>query len=360
MGHIMHNMDADARKIRRTSAGAVVLRQCEGKWMALVLRAWSHWDFPKGNVESGETLMQAAVREVMEETGVCDLSFPWGEAFARTCVYSKDKVAYYSLALTTTECVSLDVNPITGEKEHDEFRWVPWEDLPCLLSPRLQCILEWAALLAKLPPLDFSKRPAELQTQVCGLEKLPRDHREKVPQKTQALKSSNEARKDGGKGHPYKKNAQKSYFPKKKNAGRDAHHSSKPNTQNMLNGQKSGSSSHEEIKPLGVKGVGLPSPYAGHFREHFSSMPLAEQCQPTNDLKDLKISSPTDFERKEKELLERHSKNSQSPIDASISLAAASSTPVDSPTDSNGAAAKKKKSKRFKRSRFGRSRLNGA
>lgn len=144
---------ADARKIRRTSAGSVILRQNphNDEWLVLVLRAWAHWDFPKGNVEPGETLMQAALREVREETGIGDLTFPWGEAFARTAIYSKDKVAYYSIGVSLTEQVSLLPNPQTGLCEHDEFRWVPWSDVASLLSPRLHCILGWVSDVAKLP-----------------------------------------------------------------------------------------------------------------------------------------------------------------------------------------------------------------
>ena len=34
-----------------------------------------HWDFPKGNIERGEQEMQAAAREIREETGISDVEF---------------------------------------------------------------------------------------------------------------------------------------------------------------------------------------------------------------------------------------------------------------------------------------------
>ena len=41
--------------------------------MLLILRN-GRWDLPKGKVEPGETLLQAALREVQEETGIHGLS----------------------------------------------------------------------------------------------------------------------------------------------------------------------------------------------------------------------------------------------------------------------------------------------
>ena len=35
-----------------------------------MIRAGSRWSFPKGHVEPGETLLQAALRETREETGI--------------------------------------------------------------------------------------------------------------------------------------------------------------------------------------------------------------------------------------------------------------------------------------------------
>jgi 8-oxo-dGTP pyrophosphatase MutT (NUDIX family) len=150
----MSPLETDSRRIRRTSSGSVVLRQINGEWHALLLRAWSHWDFPKGNVESGETLMEAALREVNEETGISNLTFPWGGAFARTAVYSRDKVAYYSIATTTSTEITLAPNPQTGIKEHDEYRWVCWAHVRNLISPRLSCIIDWVESVTKMEPSE--------------------------------------------------------------------------------------------------------------------------------------------------------------------------------------------------------------
>ncbi len=49
------------------AAGGIVTRD-DGK-MLLILRN-NRWDLPKGKVETGETLLQAALREVEEETGI--------------------------------------------------------------------------------------------------------------------------------------------------------------------------------------------------------------------------------------------------------------------------------------------------
>ena len=46
----------------------MVVRETATGWRFLMLRAFSHWDFPKGLLENGEDPKQAALREVREET----------------------------------------------------------------------------------------------------------------------------------------------------------------------------------------------------------------------------------------------------------------------------------------------------
>jgi len=134
----------------RLSAGVVVVRQAEEGWRFLLLRAFNHWDFPKGMVEPGEEPLAAAVREVREESLIDDLDFVWGEAWTRTGPYSNGKVAQYYIASTQTTAVALPVNPELGRAEHNEFRWVDFDEAMALVSPRVRPVLRWAARMMNL------------------------------------------------------------------------------------------------------------------------------------------------------------------------------------------------------------------
>jgi 8-oxo-dGTP pyrophosphatase MutT (NUDIX family) len=129
----------------RLSAGVVVVRETPDGWRYLLLRAFNHWDFPKGMVEPGEEPLAAAIREVREETLIADLDFAWGEVYTQTGPYSRGKVARYYLARTRTSDVTLTVIEELGRAEHNEFRWVDHETALKLVSPRVEPIVEWAA-----------------------------------------------------------------------------------------------------------------------------------------------------------------------------------------------------------------------
>lgn len=127
------------------SCGAVIVRETPQGRRFLLLRAFGYWDFPKGVVESGEDPMQAALREIREETTLDDLSFPWGEDFFETGPYSRGKVARYYLAKTEREDVALLPNPATGRAEHVQYRWCTLAEAKRLAAPRVKDVIAWAA-----------------------------------------------------------------------------------------------------------------------------------------------------------------------------------------------------------------------
>jgi 8-oxo-dGTP pyrophosphatase MutT (NUDIX family) len=129
---------------QKLSCGIVVARRAETGWKTLMLRAFHHWDFPKGIRELGEEPMQTAIREVGEETGVTELSFDWGDRYFETGPYSRGKIARYFIATTNQEEVEMGISPETGEPEHHEWRWVSFDEAYDLGSPRVRQIVQWA------------------------------------------------------------------------------------------------------------------------------------------------------------------------------------------------------------------------
>jgi bis(5'-nucleosidyl)-tetraphosphatase len=136
-------------KRAKLAAGAVVLRRVDGRWNCLVLRAYRNWDFPKGLVEPGEEPLDAALREVTEETGLRELAMPWGEVWRETEPYAGGKVARFYVAESASGQVTLPLNPALGRPEHHEFRWLELDAAARLLPPRLQRVLRWAQKVAE-------------------------------------------------------------------------------------------------------------------------------------------------------------------------------------------------------------------
>jgi 8-oxo-dGTP pyrophosphatase MutT (NUDIX family) len=128
----------------RLSSGVVVVTLAQRKLKYLLLRAYRNWDFPKGLVEAGEAPIDAALREVREETTLDDLSFDWGLEFMDTGPYNKGKISRYYIARSKRSDVLLPVNPELGRPEHHEARWVDFAKALTMVSPRLQPVVRWA------------------------------------------------------------------------------------------------------------------------------------------------------------------------------------------------------------------------
>jgi bis(5'-nucleosidyl)-tetraphosphatase len=134
----------------RFSAGVVVVNVAGPEERYLLLRAYGNWDFPKGLVEPGEEPMDAALREVREETTLENLVFEWGTHFIDTGPYNKGKISRYYIARSDETQVSLPINPELGFPEHHESRWVGFDAALSMVSPRLLPVIHWArAIIAK-------------------------------------------------------------------------------------------------------------------------------------------------------------------------------------------------------------------
>jgi 8-oxo-dGTP pyrophosphatase MutT (NUDIX family) len=142
---------AETGHSRRFSAGVVVVNVTGTAVRYLLLRAYKNWDFPKGLVEPGEQPLEAALREVREETTLEHLVFDWGKDFMDTGPYNKGKISRYYVARSDATQVHLPINPELGFPEHQEARWVGFDMALSLVSPRLLPVMHWASAIIGSP-----------------------------------------------------------------------------------------------------------------------------------------------------------------------------------------------------------------
>lgn len=116
-----------------------------------LLDDFHQWDFPKGHVEKGETLLQGAIRETEEESGLSVGDFRitgWSASTGTYKVPRGNKVATYFFAERTSNMQPyLPVNPHIGKPEHISLSWFPitqlYDKMPLRLVPVIDKMMDW-------------------------------------------------------------------------------------------------------------------------------------------------------------------------------------------------------------------------
>lgn len=111
---------------QETSCGTVVFIKKDAKVNFLLLQYEAgHWDFVKGNVESGESEKDTVIRELQEETGIVDAKFIEDfrekiEYFYRRQGTTIHKEVIFFLIETHTESVKISY-------EHVGYIWLNYK-----------------------------------------------------------------------------------------------------------------------------------------------------------------------------------------------------------------------------------------
>ncbi len=145
------------------SAGAVIFRK-NGQIKYLLLHypsssknsKKSYWDFPKGHIEKGETLLQTVKREVKEETGIEHLEII--PDFKETISYFFTRDNKNILKFVTFFLAKTETSKVKLSKEHIDFEWLPYQKaLDRLTFKDAKQILEKAHSFLTQRKVNFKK-----------------------------------------------------------------------------------------------------------------------------------------------------------------------------------------------------------
>lgn len=134
------NRPVDANTIVRLGV-AVIIRDADGRILLERRSDCGWWGMPGGRVEAGESVEQAAIREVLEETGltvrITGLVGLYSEPAGRIVTFP-DNVVQLVDAAVTAEIVS---GELTKSHESEELRFFLPQEIPVEIVPPVRRLL---------------------------------------------------------------------------------------------------------------------------------------------------------------------------------------------------------------------------
>lgn len=135
------------------SCGFLIFRR-KAELEFLLMKHADRWDIPKGHLDPGETLLECAYRELVEETGIARHQVRQADSFEFVHDYEvrlkrfgleprPKRLVVYGGVLT--EPVKIKAT------EHEGHRWVPWQPPHRIQEKTIDPLLDYAAGFAAHP-----------------------------------------------------------------------------------------------------------------------------------------------------------------------------------------------------------------
>lgn len=131
-----------AERVARPSSAGVVIENTEGEALVLKANYKSYWSLPGGWAEDTQTPLQAAVRELVEETGVVRTSDQL--EFVRVITRGSSIMQTYQFIFRSTVSYTQDEVIALQQDEIDEYRFVSKDEVLSSVQSYGLAVVLWA------------------------------------------------------------------------------------------------------------------------------------------------------------------------------------------------------------------------
>ena len=124
---MLNESNPSATAVTREAAGLMLFTRCEPRQFLLLKHA-DRWDLPKGHAEPNESLLQTALRETVEETGIPATAIAVDERFCFVTEYyvqGKKRGSYHKRVTYYLGTVEQRIDEL-HLTEHIGFQWWAW------------------------------------------------------------------------------------------------------------------------------------------------------------------------------------------------------------------------------------------